>query len=206
MGLPATYLRVDVLFHKGATGSKAMCTLWYLKAGAGTDPTLATVASYANDFKTAYSAAISGWLPEDCEMYAVKLKWVSGGNEVEGQNTNGAVGGASPGECLPEEDAVVIQRRTGLQGRSKRGRIFLPYVSEDYQEDGELNATGKLKAAGVATMVKGQVTAQTVVYDPYTLDRKNGVLVKVVQAGYQNGICSRRDRRFPRGSSGVTRV
>lgn len=198
MPLPATYLRVTMNFRNPTTGAKATSVLWYLPASAGTTITLANVALFANDFKTAFTSAIQGALSDVAAMDSLTLKWVTGGNEVEGNNNNGAIGGSVGGDCLPEEDVIVIQRRTGKVGRSKRGRIFFPFISEDFVEDGELNAAGKTAAAALAAMVKSNVTAQGAVFNPKTLDHKNNVLETVVQAGYITATCSRRDRRFPK--------
>jgi len=198
MGLPSTYMRVALNFKSNRTSAQAHSVLWYLPTSGSPTITLANIAAYANDFKTAYGTAVAAALNEDCEMSSVSLKWVTGGNEVEGDNTNGSITGGVVSDVLPEEDVFCIQRRTGKQGRSKRGRIFFPFVPEMFVEDGELNTDGKAAAAGLASMVKSIVTANGQSFTPKTLDHKNAVLETVVQAGYVTATCSRRDRRFPK--------
>lgn len=198
MPLPATYVKVTAKFKNTTTGSVANSVFWYLK-DTGPDATLSTVTTYANNFKTAYETALSAWLPDACQVQAITFKQVIAGTEVEGQNSNGVIGGSVTGfDILPEEDVLCIQRRTGLVGRNKRGRVFIPYVSEDFQEDGELNAGGLANALLIATMIKSDVTAGTAVFFPCTPDWKNSVLVPVVQAGIVRQVCSRRDRRDPK--------
>lgn len=199
MGLPATYTRATLHFRNATTTAKATCALYYLIAGGGTPPTLATIGTFANGFKTAYSAATAPTLVSLCEVSKVTVKYVTGGNEVEGDNTNGIIGGAHPtSDVLPEEDVVCIQRRTGLVGRNKRGRIFWPFVPEAEQHDGELENTGVQLYAAVAQMVLSDVVAAGTTFHPHTLDHKNSVLVPLVQCGVVLQICSRRDRRFPK--------
>lgn len=203
MGLPATYMRATLNFSDTATGAKAHCVLWYLPTSGTPSITLANIATYANDFKTAFATAVAAALSQEAQLDSVTLKWVQAGTEIEGQNTNGVVAGTVESENLPEEDVLCIQRRTGLQGRTKRGRIFFPFVPAAFEADGELNTTGKAAAAGLAGMVKSTVTANSVSFTPKTLDHKNAVLETVVQAGYITATTSRRDRRFPKQLTSV---
>src|SRR6266576_425778 len=48
--------------------------------------------------------------------------------------------GEEPGGVIPNGCALV-SLRTGLRGRSNRGRIYLPFVGESGQDDGALSAT-----------------------------------------------------------------
>jgi hypothetical protein len=198
MPLPSTYMKVTLLFRNPDTGSRATCVLWYLPTSSIGTVTNANIVTFANDFKTAFASAVAGALGAPAQCLNVTAKWVSAGNEFEGQNTNGTINGAVSGDILPEEDVICIQRRTGKQGRTKRGRIFFPYVSESFQEDGELNDAGIAGATALATMVKNLVTANSVQFTPKTLDHKNGVLETVTQAGFPTNTCSRRDRRSPK--------
>lgn len=202
-GLPATYTRATLHFENTITTAKATCALYYLIT-AGTPPTLATIGTVASGFKTAYSAATAPTLNPDCRVTKVTVKYVSGGNEVEGDNTNGVIAGTHPSsDVLPEETVVCIQRRTGLVGRSKRGRIFWPFVTEDDQADGALTEDGQTIFGAVAQMVKSDVIASGITFKPHTLDHKNAVLVPIVQTGVVIELCSRRDRRFPKVLSAI---
>lgn len=203
MPLPGTYVKVTLHFRNVDTSSQAHCVLWY-QMTAGTTPTLANVGTFANAFKTAFSTAIPPSMAENCEVQKITLKHVTGGSEVEGDNTNGTIAGTvTSSDTLPEEDVVVIQRRTGLVGRNKRGRVFWPYVPETFQADGELQGGAITVYTAIATMIKNPVTGSGNTYSPCTLDHKNGILVPVVQTGVVLQICSRRDRRSPKTLSSV---
>lgn len=198
MPLPATYLKCTLHFRCDDTGSRAQCVLWYLQGSGAIAPTLSTIAAYANSFMTAFTAGTSAMLAENSRFAKVTLKWVSGGNEVEGDSTLPSVPGTAAGDTLPEEVVVCIQRRTGQIGRNKRGRIFFPYIPEAYQQDGNLMGLGVSAATGLAAMVRNKVTHSGGQWEPQTPDWKTGVLVPVVQAGYVEQLCSRRDRRDPK--------
>lgn len=198
MPLPAIYLRATLNFENDETKAKATCALWYSNGSGGTSPTLATVSAYANSFRTAYSSAIAGWLPDTCRMTRVTLKWVAAGAEIEGDSTAGPVQGTIAGEVLPEEDVLCVQRRTGLQGRNKRGRVFFPFVSESFQADGELNNAGIAAATALANMVKSVVVHSGGNWNPGTVNWKEGQLIGIVQSGFVRQTCSRRDRRYPK--------
>lgn len=199
MPVPSTYLRATLSFRNVTTGSRAHVALWYLPSSLGaTPPSLATVTTYANAFNTAYATAVAAALTTAHQLTSVTLKWVTGGAEVEGDNNNGPVAGTVSGDTLPEVNTMVIQRRTGLVGRMKRGRIFFPYVPESFQDEGDLSGSGITAAAALAGMVKSDVVASGVTYKPQHFDHKNNVLVPVVQAGYLNQVTTRRDRRSPK--------
>lgn len=200
MPFPATYLGVSLLFVNDATQAQASCRLFYLPQSSGAfNPSLANITTFANGFRTAYLTAGAAALTTNCRIATVRLRWVSGSNEVEGDNNNGAITGSVTGETLPEEDVIVIHRRTGLIGRRNRGRIFWPFVPEVFSDEGgELTALGLTAAAGLAAMVKSPVTSNAVAFDPYTIDFKDGIARQVVQSGYLTSTASRRDRRFPK--------
>jgi hypothetical protein len=42
------------------------------------------------------------------------------------------------GDSLPPQDAAVISLRTGSKGGRKRGRFYLPGLTENYQQDGQM--------------------------------------------------------------------
>jgi len=191
-------MRATLEFSNPTTGAKARSALWYAAGSGATPPTLANISSYATSFKTAYTSACQGMLCGFAQLDAVVLKYVAGSSEVEGGSTGGPVAGLYDGECLPEEVVVCIIRRTGLKGRSNRGRIFFPFISEDAQADGELNEGGLTAANALATMVKSNVVHAGGTWIPQTPNWVGGILNQVVQAGAITSLCSRRDRRFPK--------
>lgn len=59
-----------------------------------------------------------------------------GGQAFEGNYSTSITGGATAVEPLPPQCAVVITLNTGLIGRRRRGRIYLPGYSEPDQSSG----------------------------------------------------------------------
>lgn len=53
--------------------------------------------------------------------------------------------GGTAGDYTPAA-AVLISLRTPFRGRSYRGRLFLPYLTETYQSNGSLDATARSNA------------------------------------------------------------
>lgn len=203
MPFPSTYLSVTCRFKNSVTSALATSRLYYLPQSAFS-PTLANIATFANGFRTAFLTAVTGAHCPDVVMSSVALRWVSGGLEVEGENNNGVIVGTIPGDTLPEEDVLVIHRRTGMIGRQNRGRVFWPFVPKDFVGDGgELSASGILAAVALAGMVKSNVVSNGTTFIPQTIDFKDAVARPVVQSGYLVATGSRRDRRFPKQTVAV---
>jgi len=80
------------------------------------------------------------------------------------------------GDSLPPQDAAVISLRTGSKGGRKRGRFYLPGLSENYQNDGQMSGA---QLTAVQALANGIVTAygaggsetayRLVVYSPEVL-------------------------------------
>jgi hypothetical protein len=49
--------------------------------------------------------------------------------------------GTLTGDSLPPQDAAVVSLRTGIKGGRRRGRFYLPGLSETFQVDGRLTGT-----------------------------------------------------------------
>jgi len=196
-GLGNNYLRVTLNFLDAPTGAKCTSALYYKKT-AGADPVFANIVSIADAFRTAYLTAVPPSLSDSCQVTHLQLDWKGAGTEVQGNSSAGPIVGAVSGEStLPEEVVAEIQRRTGLQGRNKRGRVFWPFVPESFNEEGGEISTGGLAAyGGVAEMIASNVTAIGTEWIPQTPDYKTGSLTAVIQTRVCTSLLSRRDRRF----------
>ena len=108
--------------------------------------------------------------------------------------------GLGENDVLPEGNQVVIQRRTGLAGRSKRGRVFIPYVPETFCDNSTLNAVGlpkyKTLAQKIAQSIEAGDNGETL--DACTPDFKNQVMVHVTHARVVSEVLYRKDRREPK--------
>lgn len=110
-------------------------------------------------------------------------------------------GSATAGDVLPEEDAVVIQRRTGLRGRGKNGRIFLPFVPEAFAIDSALTSAAITKYKALAAKIAQPIAAiegLPHVLEPRQPNFKNNLLLPIVSCRVVDNTCSRRDRRTPK--------
>lgn len=63
--------------------------------------------------------------------------------DVGEQFSNFATDGASLGGALPPANAVICRLKTGLAGRTRRGRIFLGGVGQSWHTAGVLNSVGQ---------------------------------------------------------------
>jgi hypothetical protein len=105
--------------------------------------------------------------------------------------------GQVTGDPLPTESVIEIQRRTGLPGRSNRGRIFFSGISEEAQLKGGLVQSGDTWAAlpSLAAALLGHVTSGAITLTPAHWDRKNNALRSVTAWRVMDKLLSRRDRR-----------
>jgi hypothetical protein len=58
--------------------------------------------------------------------------------------------GALGSDCLPGQNAVCVQLRTGTKGRRRRGRFFLPGVTETGHQNGRLTGAQLTAVQGLA--------------------------------------------------------
>lgn len=199
MPLPNQYLRLNILFDYPAESSFAGIALYYRLAN-GPAPSAGEMIGIADDFQTHFGGGAQGILPVQCRMARVSAMWKSGAVQVEGvSGNNPVVGGVSGSDILPEEDAVLLRRRTGLAGRSKRGRVFLPYVPETFQASGTLTQAARTAYSTFGGLMMSTLSTGTGQdFEPCTVDFKNGALLPLVAVEYVSTTVSRRDRRHPK--------
>jgi hypothetical protein len=78
------------------------------------------------------------------------------------QNLSPVVYGTSVGEVLPGANQIVLTKRSVVRSRRARGRIFMPDLSENVQNDGRINAGQmNLYAAVGAEMLRAYGVTQT---------------------------------------------
>ena len=58
--------------------------------------------------------------------------------------------GLVSGDSLPPQNALVVSLRTGIKGGRRRGRFYLPGITELYQNDGVISGTGLTNAEALA--------------------------------------------------------
>ena len=111
-------------------------------------------------FLTAWLANCkAAWLAfanESWTMVDARVRCVD--DEIEGETISlvGEVGGVA-GDCLPNNIAAVISKRTALRGKSYRGRIYIPGVSEDDNVNNALTAGAKTRLDTLANKLDDQI-------------------------------------------------
>lgn len=130
--------------------------------------------------------------------------WRSGATELEATGdestivTNGGVGtSGTPLDSMPEQNAIVLQKRTNLAGRNKRGRWFVPFVPESFFADSTITEAGLLVCQAMGQELVGdQVPSGTgVTLRPVHKDNKLQVLNDILHVRVLSEVGSRRDRR-----------
>lgn len=195
MALAGEHYIVDIIMGKGDQNSSFR--LYYIKT-AGTDPTQAQLDTFANTIFTTLAVSLLPCLAAESEFRQVRMLIAGGSAEMESYSSVAAQQGDATGGMMPEENAVVIQRRTGLPGRSKRGRIYIPFVAEAAAEDSTLNSSFITFYKGLATALKTPLVSGGITLSPRTPSFKDSTLYPVVQTRVLSEICSRRQRRFPK--------
>jgi hypothetical protein len=201
--MPALPAHLQVTMNFRRKDHRCSCILYYLTAPAmdagGMVEALDTV-------QTALADVFKAGMNQQTWVDPCWGRYVGGSNEFEGQSSANSVqgtvvnSGSVINDAMPEENAVVIQRRTDLIGRSKRGRIFVPFIPELFAMDSELTtaALDAYKAVGsqVARIFTLPSSGRTLT--PVQPDFKNGLLHQVLRCRVLSEICSRRDRRDPK--------
>lgn len=199
MSLPAHLAVTLRLLHRD---DEANCILYYTKSS-GPGPEPASISDEADWFDAAFRAKMLLCINPDVRWLGTRVRYLTTDLDLEGYSTDGsAVGTAVSDDTEPEEVAVLIQRRTSLPGRNKRGRIFLPFVPSDYLEGSALNETAigfySAVALEIAETQINTATANT--WTPVQPNWKDGNLIPVTHTRLDSEVKSRRDRREPKRS------
>lgn len=195
MPLIGEHYVIDVIMGSGAQNSS--CRL-YAGQTAGSTMTQAALQTFANTLFTTLTVSLEPVLAGQAEFRQIYMKLAGGSDELEAYSTNSPIAGGAAGDMFPEEVAVVIQRRTGKPGRNKRGRIFLPFVPEEFAVDSTLTATAVGLYKTLATALKTPFVSGGITLSPLTPDFKNSILEPVIQTRVLSEVMSRRQRRFPK--------
>jgi hypothetical protein len=182
------------------------CILYYLDLGNGSGVTDQEMENSADAIQAMVGPAFAACMSPATKVNPCTVRWKSGVDYYEAQSTDNPITGSylptqmTLEDLLPEECAVVIQRRTNLGGRSKRGRIFVPFVPETLATDSALTEIGlaKYKNVGTKIMQTVEMAGPGIMWTPCTPDWKNGNLHQILHTRVVSEICSRKDRRAPR--------
>lgn len=168
-GIPnatADFLKVVHFFQSPSRVPMSCATYW------SSSPTLAAVDDaniilIANAAHSAFGALWADLADSVCELVATRATWYGQADDGfhQGWSTAGPVEGnievltassdIGESDALPDHSALLIAKNTGSRLRERRGRLFIPCISEDANKNGylqeELFAAANLLAAFVSS-------------------------------------------------------
>ena len=162
-----------------------------------------TIPEIAEQLAAGFKADFIAVLPTTCKFVGAHVIYYGGATQLEAYSTTAAGGaGAAEGESLPEEDCVCIRKRTGLAGRTHRGRIFMPLVPESLQNESRLTDDAILLYNALAYKFKTvwafDAPLTGLVGTPKHAAFHAGTLDTITETGAVVDVLNRRDRRDPR--------
>lgn len=185
---------------QNSRGTIFTCSTRYAITG-GT-PTATNMPEIAEQLAAGFKDVFAAVLPESCTYVGCYVKYYGGATDLEAYSSSSQNAlGTVVSETLPEEDCVVIRKRTGKSGRTHRGRIFVPLVPEDFQVEGRLTDDGKTAYNALAYKFKtvwtftGTIAAMT--GTPKHAAFSAGTLDTITETGIVVDVLNRRDRRDP---------
>lgn len=177
---------------------------------------LTQIESCCNRLHVIISDEVIGFLTTQCYVERWEGRWYgSGGAQFEANSTTaakqGLVTAVTPGsvsdetlsavaDTLPDEAALIVQKRTGQAGRTKRGRWFFSGLSEQCQNAGEIDIEWRQTFKDFANVLSNDVTVSTgfsTVMHARHLDNKNSVLEPITKCYAIRTLGTRKDRRKP---------
>ena len=141
--IPPGFAQSTFRFQMGASGRPAAVVLGW--ATDSTDPE-----SFAALLGGAFGTNIMISLASNVSFIETAVHIGNDGPLLEGSSTTGAASGGDSGDAYGENTALLVVKRTGLAGRSNRGRTYVPGVSEGMLHD------GAHLQSGVRTAFQGQ--------------------------------------------------
>lgn len=119
---------------------------------------------------------------------------------VTPNSASDATGSSASADTLPDEVCFIIQKRTGVIGRSSRGRWFICGLGEAVQNAGEVDTEYRALLKGVTDQMSTDVAVtvgfSTVMHARH-YNRKSNILQPIVKCYALRTMGSRRDRRSP---------
>lgn len=156
------HYKVTIVFTD-QRGGRTWTSGFYVKQTTVTGFDVSDVGAKVKDWwNTAYTGgvAMKQLYDVDIKLDSVKLRKISPLEPVETSYTTGLpIAGTDVTDPLTSEAALLLSLRTAKIGRSYRGRMYLPSISED-QVDESLTPTA---ATTIGTQFKGLVNALTAI-------------------------------------------
>jgi len=168
------------------------------------------IVTVASDFHDQFGDLWSDLADSVCSLTATRAQWYGvaddgyhaaygNGAAVAGDKTI-ATASSDIGEsdALPDWDALLITRNTDSRLRERRGRLFIPCLSEDFSKGGILQPEAFTAANALAAFVSNDQTAGPGTWHARHWNKKANTLHVVTQAKVMQTLTTRTDRK-PRG-------
>lgn len=214
MTLPNPFLYADVLIQTPRATRKVR-----LHYAATTAPAVYNhVQAIANYVHLVIGGAFATVMPAECKVAGTVARYITDSVDLEAPSTEAAITGTMTAiiEALdgtdhfdmPDEACLIFRKITGHGGRSKRGRIFLPGISEVVNDGGRIYTGAKAAVISIAELLTAPVAvtytdgeevepAFAANLNLRLFDQKNSMLVPVMKCVALDIIGSRIDRRKP---------
>jgi len=199
MALNDVQVMAVVFSVSGADGEIVNTHQYKLTQWSSSTTRIENLAELADFLQTQYEADLLPDLPTGVTLERIEGYVLQGGGVASVNLAVGTSGGVA-GDFIPVRDAMVVNKQTGLRGRSFRGRNFLPPLSESNQNGGIVIA-GFVSIvedfyAGIVEFDNGAGDVfNMVVYSPtLTVDTENPVTNQVSNFVVNNRIGSIRRR------------
>lgn len=130
----ANTIRTTFNWKNQSSGQVVAHNVMHFSKSGGTPTQLWTL------LEASWQANQTGWMPNTFGLDSYDFLPLDGSSATTHINSGVNPIGQNTGDAIPAA-AAVVKLRTGLRGRSHRGRIFLPYVNEARQSSGVLDST-----------------------------------------------------------------
>lgn len=202
MGFPtASHMKLELRMY-GPDEQRASCLFYYVLES-GTDPEVGTMAAHVEFFYDLFAPKVAAIMTAGTGVLQMIGTWKFGSTYLDAVSTGIPVAGTiSEEDILPEEDSIVLQKRTNLQGRQHRGRWFFPYIPESLQQDGELVSAAYTGLNPLCEFLRTQqvnaVYEPASTWNPVHANSKDGVFERIHDVRIVRQVCNKRSRRSPK--------
>jgi hypothetical protein len=138
----------------------------------------------ADELSLGISTRYVSWFNADTAFLGVKLQAISPTRRPAVTSTSGAINGAVVSDALPDQVAAVVKLRSGMVGRSKRGRMYLAGFTEaDNTASNSVSAGTQLAISVLMTYMLQPISVTNAgavaILNPVIFSRKLGTHVPI---------------------------
>lgn len=174
------------------SGVKWTNTFYYQASSANLTPS--NIVAGCEAFKTQLHTVLSPLMHANVSLGYVSARVFISGGIVDGQTiTTGLLGSTDGEEMLPLSAVVVVQKHTGVFGRSARGRFFFAGIAEDVNNSGFIAVDFNTQARAVATFLGADRTF-AIPFHARHWDRKNNTFEPITSCVCLDKISTLRSR------------